>query len=136
MTERLDKILPMPTESMRQTDEGSILLGVSHEEVGFDDKNTVDVSNDIAARAIKILPALKNVNIVRGWGALRIMPPDGCPIYDESKTHPGVFMVTNHSGVTLAAIHSSRIPEWILEGRMAIGFEEFSSTRFQKGQQC
>ncbi len=33
----------------------------------FDDRNTVDVSNDIAARAIKILPALKNVNIVRGW---------------------------------------------------------------------
>ena len=84
MTERLEEILPMPTESMRQTDEGSILLGVSHEEVGFDDRNTVDVSNDIAARAIKILPALKNVNIVRGWGALRIMPPDGCPIYDES----------------------------------------------------
>ncbi len=134
VTERLEKILPMPTESMRQTDEGSILLGVSHEEVGFDDRNTVDVSNDIAARAIEILPALKNVNIVRGWGALRIMPPDGCPIYDESKTHPGVFMVTNHSGVTLAAIHSSRIPEWILEGRMAIGFEEFSSARFQKAK--
>lgn len=132
VTERLDQILPLPMGSIRQTDEGSILLGVSHEEVGFNDKNSADVAGNIAARAIRILPDLEKVNIVRAWGALRIMPPDGCPIYDESEKYPGVFMVTNHSGVTLAAVHSMRLPEWILDRRMAIGFEEFSSLRFEK----
>ncbi len=130
VTERIAPILPFPLGSIRQTDEGSIMLGVSQEEVGFDDSNTGDVAGAIAARATRILPALKNINIVRAWAALRIMPPDGCPIYDESETWPGVFMATNHSGVTLAAIHARRLPEWILEGRTPVGFEQFSPRRF------
>lgn len=129
-TERMAPLLPMPMGSIRQTDEGSILLGVSHEEVGFDDGATADVAGAIAARAQRILPDLATVNVVRVWGALRIMPPDGCPIYDESETWPGVFMATNHSGVTLAAVHARRLPDWILEGRAAVGFEAFSVRRF------
>lgn len=130
VTERLEPILPLPLGSIRQTDEGSILLGVSHEEVGFEDANTGDVAGAIAARAQRVIPALKDVNIVRAWGALRIMPPDGCPIYDESEASPGVFMATNHSGVTLAAVHARRLPEWILEGATPVGFERFSVRRF------
>jgi glycine/D-amino acid oxidase-like deaminating enzyme len=130
VTERLAPILPMPMGSIRQTDEGSILLGVSHEEVGFDDSGSSDVVGAIAARAARVMPALADVNIVRAWGALRIMPPDGCPIYDESKTWPGVFMATNHSGVTLAAVHARRLPDWILRGETAVGFDAFSVRRF------
>ncbi len=130
VTERLDPILPMPLGSIRQTDEGSVMLGVSHEEVGFDDRNTGDVAGTIAARAARAIPALADVQIVRAWGALRIMPPDGCPIYDESEMWPGVFMATNHSGVTLAAVHARRLPHWILEGATAVGFEQFSARRF------
>jgi len=130
VTERVEPMLRLPLGSIRQTDEGSIMMGVSHEDVGFDDRNTGDVAGAIAARAVRVLPALANVNIVRAWGALRVMPPDGCPIYDESETWPGVFMATNHSGVTLAAVHAHRLPEWVLEGRTAVGFEQFSARRF------
>ena len=35
---------------------------------------------------------------MRVWSALRIMTPDGFPIYDESASHPGVYVVTCHSG--------------------------------------
>lgn len=131
VTERLEQILPLPLGSIRQTDEGSIMLGVSHEEVGFDDRNTGDVSGAIAARAARILPDLANVNIVRSWGALRIMPPDGYPIYDESETWPGIFMATNHSGVTLASVHAQYMPDWILHGNTPVGFQDFSVKRFE-----
>lgn len=131
VTERLQRILPLPMGSIRQTDEGSILLGVSHEDVGFDDGNTADVGGAIAARAARILPDLADVNIVRSWGALRIMPPDGCPIYDESDSWPGIFMATNHSGVTLAGVHALHMPAWILQGKTPVGFEDFSVKRFK-----
>lgn len=130
VTERMAPLLPMPMGSIRQTDEGSVMLGVSHEEVGFNDGNTGDVAGAIAARAARILPDLADANIVRAWGALRIMPPDGCPIYDESETMPGVFMTTNHSGVTLASVHARHMPDWILAGRTPVGFEDFSVRRF------
>ena len=58
------------------------------------------------------------------------MPPDGCPIYDESEKWPGVFMTTNHSGVTLAAVHDLYMPSWILDGETPVGFEQFSVRRF------
>jgi glycine/D-amino acid oxidase-like deaminating enzyme len=131
VTERMQEILPLPLGSIRQTDEGSILLGVSHEEVGFDDGTAGDVVGAIAARAARILPDLANVNIVRSWGALRIMPPDGCPIYDESETWPGVFMATNHSGVTLAGVHARYMPDWILRAQTPVGFQDFSVKRFE-----
>ena len=53
-------------------------------------------------------PLLGGVNIVRSWGALRVMTPDGCPIYEASAECPGAFLVTCHSGVTLAALSSRR----------------------------
>ena len=130
VTERIAPILPLPMGSIRQTDEGSILLGVSHEDVGFNDDNTGDVAGAIAERAGRLLPGLRDVNIVRAWGALRIMPPDGCPIYDESEAWPGVFMATNHSGVTLAAVHERHMPSWVLNGETPVGFDQFSVTRF------
>jgi len=43
---------------------------------------------------------------VRCWAALRVMPQDGYPIYDQSKACPGAFIATCHSGVTLAAAHA------------------------------
>ena len=38
--------------------------------------------------------------------ALRVMSPDGLPIYEQSPTAPGAFLITCHSGVTLAAVHA------------------------------
>jgi glycine/D-amino acid oxidase-like deaminating enzyme len=51
--------------------------------------------------------------VVRVWGALRVMTPDGYPLYEESRSCPGAYVVTCHSGVTLAAAHAFRIAPWI-----------------------
>ena len=37
----------------------------------------------IARRAVLSFPWLAELQIVRAWAALRVMPPDGLPIYDE-----------------------------------------------------
>ena len=69
---------------------------------------------------------------MRTWSALRIMSPDGFPIYDESETHPGVFVVTCHSGVTLAAVHALELAPEILAGRLSERLAPFSPKRFEK----
>src|SRR3546814_13595958 len=75
-------------------------------------------------------PALARLRLVRTWGALRVLPPDKFPIYEESAAYPGAYVATMHSGVTLAAVHARRLPEWILEGRTEDGFEAFATARF------
>lgn len=111
--ERVKPFLRYPSAQIRQVGEGAVQIGDSKENVGFNDATTPEVIAKIAQRAVRIYPLLKQVRVVRSWAALRIMSPDGHPIYDQSSIFPGASMVTCHSGVTLAAAHANVIPAWI-----------------------
>ncbi|WP_144107393.1 NAD(P)/FAD-dependent oxidoreductase [Paraburkholderia sp. BCC1886] len=130
VTERLAPFLDYPTLVVRQTPEGSVLLGDSAEDVGFDDGQTRSVMADIARRARTAFPLLAHARIVRAWGALRIMTPDGLPVYEESRSHPGAFLAICHSGVTLAAAHTDVIAPWIAGGTRPAILQPFVATRF------
>ena len=130
VTEKLPKLLNRPSGIIRQVDEGGIQIGDSKEDVGFDDSVTVNVAATIAARAVKVYPALARAKIVRSWGALRVMSPDGLPIYQQSLTIPGAYLVTCHSGVTLAAAHAKFLPDWIEGNESAPDLEVFNEQRF------
>jgi glycine/D-amino acid oxidase-like deaminating enzyme len=130
--ERVAHFLDYPTTYIRQTDEGTIQIGDSHEDVGFDDGVKVDVLASIAQHGVRSFPMLAQMKLVRAWGALRVMSRDGFPVYQESERHPGVFVATCHSGVTLAAAHALRVAPWIAGGAMPAGIEPFSGTRFER----
>ena len=130
VTERAGPLLDHPTIGVRQTDEGSFLLGASQEERGFDTSVLAGTSRDIAHRAVRVFPCLAALRVVRTWGALRVMTPDGFPIYDQSKAHPGAFVFTCHSGVTLAANHALEVSRWVIEGKIPEQMACYSTDRF------
>jgi len=105
-------------------------LGFSQEEMGFDTRISTDVIQNIATIAVKTFPILANLRVVRSWAALRVMTPDAMPIYEASESFPGAVTITLHSGVSLAALHATKIAPWVLEGIPPEGFENFSSRRF------
>jgi len=129
VTERVRPMWSLPTWLIRQTPEGGIIIGDSREEVGFDEGTTHDVLQQIARRATLSFPFLASVRVVRAWGALRVMSPDGLPVYDQSTAFPGAFAVTCHSGVTLAAAHAYRLAPQIAEGTLH-GLQRFDTRRF------
>jgi glycine/D-amino acid oxidase-like deaminating enzyme len=116
ITDRVPRFLSAATLQVRQTAEGSLQIGDSHEDVGLDESTTLDVITRLARRAVRIFPHLAQVRLNRAWGALRIMTPDGVPIYHRSEEHPGAYAVSCHSGVTLAALHARDIARWICAG--------------------
>ena len=128
--ERVKPFLHYPTGHVRQTNEGTIQLGDSKEDVGFDTGTSTQVMATIAARASKMFPLLKNIRLIRAWGALRIMTPDGYPIYQASHTHQGAYLVTCHSGVTLGAFHHGPIADWIANDQQDFELEAFHAKRF------
>ncbi|AET93328.1 FAD dependent oxidoreductase [Burkholderia sp. YI23] len=135
ISERVAPFLHYPTLNVRQTDEGTVQFGDSMEEVGFDDFTTTHVLADIARRGVRAFPMLKHVRLVRMWAALRVYSPDGFPIYDASHAHPGAFVVTCHSGVTLAAAHALRVAPWILGAPMPAELPNFSARRFETARE-
>lgn len=130
VTEKAHRFLPMPTHLIRQTDEGSVMFGDSHEDTGYSDQSLSGVMSDIAGFAMRCFPHLGTLRIVRSWGAVRVLSPDGFPIYQESETHPGVFSVNCHSGVTLAAAHALELAPMIARGALAPAVDVFSARRF------
>ena len=130
VSERVAPFLHYPTINVRQTDEGSVQFGDSMEEVGYNDFTTADVLSNIARCGVRAFPLLKNVRLVRTWAALRVYSPDGFPIYEQSLQYPGAFVVTCHSGVTLAAAHAMRIAPWIRGGPIPDELASFRGGRF------
>lgn len=130
VTERVEARLNLPLGGVRQTDEGGFQFGTTEEDIGFDDGTTLSATRDIARRAVQSFPQLAGVRLVRNWGCVRVLTPDKCAIYDESESHPGAFVATSHSGVTLAAANACRAAAWIAGGAAPPGFDQFSARRF------
>lgn len=130
VSERVSPFLRYPCHYVRQTGEGVVQVGDSKEEVGMDDGTTLPELARIAARAVRSFPMLANVNLVRTWGALRVMTPDGYPIYEESIDCPGAFVVTCHSGITLAPAHAGPLVDWIRTGTEPVEVRDFKARRF------
>jgi len=129
VTERAHEMLPVPLTTIRQTGEGTIMLGDSHEDAGFDTSQRPAVMQTIARRAVLAFPWLRDLQIVRAWAALRVMPPDGLPIYDQSERFPGAFTANCHSGVTLAAAHANLFAPMVASGALDPALEPFSARR-------
>ncbi|NUB45900.1 FAD-binding oxidoreductase [Fertoebacter nigrum] len=129
VTERVPKVFDLVMEQARHTPDGTMLIGGSWEEgAGHDTATSHDVTRRIASDAQAFFPFLKGVNILRSWGALRIITPDASPIYDE--VAPGAFLVTCHSGVSLAAVHMQTVAGWVDKGAIPAEMADFGLRRF------
>ncbi|MDP6764397.1 MAG: FAD-dependent oxidoreductase [SAR324 cluster bacterium] len=136
VTERTKRVFPFATGRLRQNADGSFMLGASNEDVGYNLETSPEVLSSIASHAIRIFPILKHLQLIRSWASLRVLTPDQKPVYLESEEYPGAFAVTSHSGVSLASLHSSHLPEWILDGKTPLDFEVFHSKRFDVPKTC
>lgn len=130
VTQRTQPLFPLPMNGFRQTQEGSVLLGYSKEDVGLDDSTSIPVTAQIASNAVKVFPQLAALRVLRTWAGLRTQSPDCYPVYASSSECPGAHAVICHSGITLTAVHAQVIPQWVLEGGMPDCLREFGLERF------
>ncbi|UZF91050.1 NAD(P)/FAD-dependent oxidoreductase [Bosea sp. NBC_00550] len=134
VTERLAPFLPLPASGLRQTAEGTVMIGATKDEVGLDTSTTATAAAELSRKTVKVVPALAAARLVRQWAGLRIMTPDGYPIYAQSQSHPGAFIALCHSGVTLAAIHAELLARAIMDGSLPETLFPFHQRRFDVPQ--
>lgn len=129
ITERVADRLPFLSSTIRQVDEGGLQIGGTKADADVDTEST-DQMAGLARHAVQVWPNLADIRVLRSWAALRVMTPDGYPIYQRSADHPGAFLVTCHSGVTLAPLHATRLADWIDGDPSAPDLEAFDERRF------
>ncbi len=130
VTERAAPFLPYPASGIRQTGDGTVLLGASKEDAGLDTSATAAIGANLARGALRVAPALAGLRIVRQWAGLRVMTPDSYPIYMQAPEFPGAFVAVCHSGVTLAAFHATVLAQGIAAGALPARLSPFHPGRF------
>ena len=113
----LDYTYTTPTLSLKQTAEGSLLIGGGREGFGDLETDRKDVSlNGLSINikeALSLVPSMKRLNILRNWTGIEGFSKDRLPHYGEAKGYPGVFYsVSGYCGVTLGpalGLHTARM---------------------------
>ena len=97
------------------TGTGTILLGSSRQFTGDDRSVSIDVIQAIANRAIRFLPRLANVQVIRSYAGLRPWSPDHLPLIGPVQSIPGFYLATGHegAGIGLAPITGKLISNWV-----------------------
>ncbi|MBS9722046.1 FAD-binding oxidoreductase [Tianweitania sp. BSSL-BM11] len=134
VTEKCAPFFDHTSATLRQTDEGGVMIGDSEETHTSAHATNQDISAVLANRAVRTFPLLGDLNIVRSWTGQRVKSLDGLPIYEQSTTHPGAFVAVCHSGVTLAANHALVVAPQIAAGALSHGLSAFGSQRFHASQ--
>ena len=134
VTEKLEPFMPLPASGLRQTGDGTVMIGATQEEAGYDVSTTGEAAARLSRKTVRVAPALADVTLVRQWAGLRVLTPDSYPIYAQSPRHPGAFVALCHSGVTLAAIHAGKLAEAVLAGTLPASLDPFHQRRFDVPQ--
>ena len=84
--------------------DGLILAGSTVEYAGFDKSTTPEARDELMRRAIALVPALSDCELVRQWAGLRPGSPDGVPFIGEHPRIQGLYVNTGHfrNGVVMA----------------------------------
>lgn len=112
--------------------DGTLIVGATQEEVGFDTHVTASGLHLLLDAAIKLVPTLAESPVERIWAGLRPKTPDNYPILGKLAHWENVLVATGHSsfGVLLSAITGQTIAELVVHGQTPEIIRPFSLERF------
>jgi glycine oxidase len=99
-------------------EDGSVLVGATVEDVGFDARVTVAGVRQLLESAEALVPMIGSATFDGARVGLRPATADDVPIIGPSSTMPGVYYATGHyrSGVLLAPLTASMMADLVLDG--------------------
>jgi glycine oxidase len=99
--------------------DGTILAGATVEDVGFDERSTVEGVSRLLDAAVDLVPALGRAELREVRVGLRPMIADELPAIGPSSTMPGVYYAIGHyrNGILLAPLTAVAVADLVLEGR-------------------
>lgn len=99
--------------------DGSVLVGATSEDVGFDERPTADGIRGLLNAAADLLPALGQARFQEVRVGLRPKGFDDLPIIGRSATMPSVHYALGHyrNGVLLAPITAALVADLVIDGR-------------------
>ncbi|MFO7301471.1 MAG: glycine oxidase ThiO [Acidobacteriota bacterium] len=114
--------------------DGTVLVGATMEEVGFDEGTTVAGVNTLTSAAIELLPHATGARLDAIRVGLRPMLPDELPAIGPFAAAPRIVAATGHyrNGVLLAPLTAELVTGYLLDNVRDDLFEITTPDRFAK----
>jgi glycine oxidase len=95
--------------------DGTMLVGATVEEAGFDERVTAAGVRQLLDAATTLLPALADATFAAARVGLRPATPTGLPLVERSKEHPSLVLATGHyrNGILLAPLTAQLVADLV-----------------------
>lgn len=130
VTERLPRLLRTSLHNMQQTAAGTIVIGVTREPERQDPGSSPAGISEILRTAVRLIPALEHVRVLRAWAGVRIVPAGGYPVFGPVDGIDGLLVCVMHRGITLGPIVGKILADLVSTGRTEWDLAPYSLSRF------
>ena len=112
--------------------DGSVLVGSTVEDVGFDEGHTEDAVAKLKAAAVSLVPSLANAEISSVRTGLRPKGPDDLPLLGRSQVVPGLIYATAHyrNGVMFAPLTVQLVSDLVFDRAADPALRDLDPSRF------
>jgi glycine oxidase len=113
-------------------DDGTVLVGATLEEAGFDERATVAGVRELLEGACEIAPHAATAGFVGARVGFRPGTSDDLPIIGPSRVMRNLMYATGHyrNGILLAPLTARLVADALLEGRVDPGLAAIAPSRF------
>jgi glycine oxidase len=112
--------------------DGSVLVGATVEDAGFDERTTEEGIRRLRDAAADLLPVTRDLRLIEARVGLRPATPDELPVIGPDPTVAGLFHASGHyrNGVLLAPVTAKLIGDLIVDGKRDACLAAFAPDRF------
>lgn len=113
--------------------DGSLLVGATVEDVGFDERATVAGVRELLDAVVELLPSATHASLESVRVGLRPATADHLPLLGPLASHPGVILAAGHyrNGILLAPLTADIISRLLLDDDRDPALDMVAPERFQ-----
>jgi len=113
--------------------DGTVLVGATMEDVGFDERTTAAGVRDLLDAVCELIPEAWGATFLEARAGLRPATTDGLPVIGASVQVPGLFYATGHfrNGILLAPLTATLTADLVLDNVSDPALESVSPRRIR-----
>ncbi|MEO7243344.1 MAG: FAD-dependent oxidoreductase [Variovorax sp.] len=121
--------------TLKQVANGTCLIGGGWQGAGSLESGRKDIDYESSLHnvrlAIRVIPHIRELTLVRQWAGFEGVSPDSCPYLGALPNHPNAYMLAcARGGWTLSPILSQMLSELMLDRDTSLPYRNFSPARF------
>jgi glycine oxidase len=112
--------------------DGSLLVGATVEDVGFDERSTVSGVRELLDAVVELLPEAATASLDAVRVGLRPATTDHLPLLGPLKNHPRIVIAAGHyrNGILLAPLTADIVSRLIIDGERDSALHQLDPGRF------